>query len=273
VQLAKASDASPSLTEERFSEEGITSARVLRFPDGDVVVTGCHFPRWGWRKGPKNTGSRPGAATPEELRKKAADRAKREIRHLVKFHSLGYLWSLTYRGPMTDRDRLLDDTDKYHRIVRRTYPDFKAVSVPELHQGGGVNHGGYHLHEAVNGFYDVRVLRAAWWEVVGEAQGNVQVEAPPARKKHDRHNQWKTGSIGNYLAKYVTKEVDSGSRLPGQHRYFRTDNLELPYERNVIMAPGDVAESMLLDWMGVSFEHIYQWHSEDGQRFYFSSFG
>ncbi len=202
------------------------------------------------------------------------DRAKREIRHLVKFHSLGHLWTFNYRGPMTDRDRLLEDLEKCDRIIRRTYPGFKAVSVPELHHGGGVNDGGFHLHRAVNGFYDVRVFRAAWWEVVGEAQGNVQVEPPPTRKKGDRHNQWRSGSIGNYLAKYVSKEVDGESHLPGQHRYFRTDSLgPLPYERNVIAASGDVAESMLLDWMGISFEQIYQWHSEDGQRFYFSSFG
>ena len=69
----------------------------------------------------------------------------------------------------------------------------------------------------------VAVLRAAWWQVVGEAQGNVQVES---------RCQLKTDAVARYLTKYISKSLGDG-RDKGQHRYRRSQNLKVPVEKIV----------------------------------------
>ena len=181
------SNPDPSPCELPFKDRARTSVSVIRFPDGDVQITGCHV-------GVPSNKSRP-RATEEEKQKKACSRARRTIKNTAKFFEHDHLWTLTYRGPHSDLALVYGDFAKFVRIVRETFPEFAALAVAELHLGGGPNHGGIHVHFSVKGFYDVKVLRAAWWRVVGEGQGNVDVQGPKGNVS--------PRLVGNYLAKYI----------------------------------------------------------------------
>jgi hypothetical protein len=235
-----------------------TRVKVVEFPDGDVSLSGCHRP-------PSFGQSNRGPATEEEKAKKEENRARREILTVVKYFVLDHLWTITYRGPEFSRASLYVDLHAFERKVRRTYPDFAMIGVPELHQGGGVNHGGYHFHFAVNGFYDVGVLRRAWWSVVGEGMGNVQVES--------RH-AWPVGKIANYMAKYLGKEFDTGRR-PGEHRYRRSQNLTVPVRRLQFHGSrGAEREAQLKAWVIMASGRAIarEWHSDDGLQFLYRTF-
>lgn len=235
-----------------------TRVSVVKFPDGDVQVSGCHRPTSeGHRQRP--------AATEKEKLKKASDRARGELLKVCKYFQLDHMWTVTYRGPQRSRSQLFVDLHKFERIVRQTYPDFLMVGVPELHRGGGVNDGGFHFHFAVHGFLDVAVLRAAWWQVVGEAQGNVQVES---------RCQLKTDAVARYLTKYISKSLGDG-RDKGQHRYRRSQNLKVPVEKIVFHGSrGTEREQALKAWIVVASGRsiIFEWHSEDGLQFVYRTF-
>jgi len=238
-----------------------TYATITRFPDGDVKVSGCHRP-------PPSSRAKPKTKTSEiERQLIAARRATTHVLDYAKYYALSYLHTLTYRGPVTDRMKVQKDLKRWLRLIRETLPEFFCLAVFELHKGGGANDGGIHVHLATDRFYPVSVLRAAWWRVVGEAQGNIQIEhrafADSARR------------VGAYLAKYVAKDFDSAPRSFGQHRYLRSSSLRVPRERLVYFR-GHFRFHRYAAMCIVSIEAgrlEKSWISEDELRFSFRSYG
>jgi hypothetical protein len=235
-----------------------TIANLVYFPDGDAQVSGCHRP--------KTSNNSRLKASEEEKQKIEADRARGELLKVCKWFVLNHLWTLTYRGPVTDRVRVYSDLHKWEREVRKSYPQFKAVGVLEVHPGDGPNHGGYHYHMGVNGFYDVNVFRAAWWKVVGEGMGNVQVEskcAEPVRK------------VALYLVKYLNKQIHLTTRKPGQHRYRRSQRMDIPVVTRrweFVRAKEVEAEIREKITQLTGKPIVFEWWSEDGLRFMFRTF-
>jgi len=233
-----------------------THYTVVTYPDGDMEVSGCHRLMTGNHR----------KVTDREKEKIEADRARRELLRVVKYFQIDHLWTWTYRGKQSDRAKLFRDLQKFERIVRKSYPEFALVGVPELHQGGGPNHGGYHFHFGVHGFYEVAVLRAACWQVVGDGQGNVQVES---------RCTWSHRSLALYLVKYITKEFDSGGRLKGQHRYRRSQNLRVPVvKKKFFGGRGVEREAAIIAWMTVASGKpvVFEWRSDDGLNFLYRTF-
>lgn len=72
-----------------------TTANFVHFPDGDIQITGAHLP-------PPARCPRP-RATEEEKAKKEADRARREVRTICKFHQLSYLTAMGAEGVVPER--------------------------------------------------------------------------------------------------------------------------------------------------------------------------
>jgi hypothetical protein len=235
-----------------------THATVIEYPEKHMEISGCHRP--------SGFGSRRQLATTEEKNKIADDRARRELRRTCLYYSIDHLWTLNYRGPEFDRDKANKDVQRWERLVRKTYRQFKAVGVFEKHQGGGINNGGYHYHCGVNGFYEVQVLRSAWWKVVGEAKGNVQVVSKcgesPIR-------------VSAYLAKYMSKDIEVTGRRTGQHRYRRSQRLEVP-RLKLTLGVGRALEreTQLKEYIKriTGRDIAYEWHSDDGLRFMFRTF-
>lgn len=236
-----------------------TFVTVIQFPDGDVSISGCHVGSPSKKPRPK--------ATQEEKQKKACTRARRIIKDTAKFFQHDHLWTLSYRGRHSDLERVYRDYEEFTRIVRKTFADFAALAVPELHLGGGVNHGGLHIHFSVKGFYDVKVLRAAWWSVVGEGQGNVDAQGPKGNVS--------SRSIGNYLAKYISKSFENSPCDFRQHRYWKARSLKVKKE-SMVFFKGSFAdhEKQLRVWLifAAGKKDFFEWHSEDGGQFMLRTF-
>jgi hypothetical protein len=232
-------------------------ASIVSYPDGDMEISGCHRPQ---RSGEGRV------TTEAEKEKIEAARARREVRRLVKYHGLDHMWTGTYRGKHSDRGQVLKDIHKFERLVRKIYPQFRLVLVLEIHHGGGENDGGYHFHFAVNGFYEVEILRSAWWKVVGDAQGNVQVESRCAQTRRQ---------ITAYLIKYIMKEVEDGTRKKGWHRYRRSHGLVVPVRKKIFYGGrGCDREASLKAFMVLSTGKpvVFEWRSEDGLQFMLRTF-
>ncbi len=149
------------------------------------------------------------------------------------------------------------------------------MGIPEPHRGGGVNDGGLHVHLAVNGFYDVTILRECWWSVVGEGQGNVQVEGPNRRRRFTGKLRPKdTGYVARYLCKYISKSFFDSPRAPGRHRYWISRRLSVPVEKMRLHGSKfSDHEYWVLEWLKSEWPGpIYKWRSEDELQFMFSTF-
>jgi hypothetical protein len=245
-----------------LEERARTYVSVTRFPDGDVKVSGSHWP------GPSRQQKTRERRSEIERQAEAAKRAATAVRDLCKYFQLGYLMTLTYRGPVFDRRRVQRDFKKFLRLTRLKLPDFFCIAVLEFHRGGGANDGGIHLHLALDRFQPVQVLRAAWWAVVGDRLGNVQVEHRIYRDSAKR--------VGAYVAKYVSSDFDSLPREKGQHRYLRSRVCRIPREKLVYFSGQfreHLAAARALLIFNSNGSYFSEWQSEDGWQFVFKSYG
>lgn len=168
----------------------------------------------------------------ERSRAFAVLRARRMVRHRIKAARLDYMLTLTYRENMQDPERLRRDWDAFRRRLRRA-GSFVYVAVIERQRRGA-----FHLHIAVRGRQNVRLLRVIWRAVVGEYQGhpggNVDVRSP-FRDRALRHK------LAAYLAKYVAKAFTE--LTAGAHRYWCSKGIEVP-------------ESVCIAWPARDFHEI-----------------
>lgn len=265
---------SPSIGRERSSiERPHTNTTTIVYPDGVVEVTGSHFsPATGLVSRPP--------ATKEEKDKRASSRARGIVLQKAHYFGLCYLWTLTYRGPRFDREQVLRHWYRFCALVRRHFPEFRAIMVLERHHGGGANDGGYHLHFALDGFYAVQVLRACWYEVLGFGPDGCtlgQIDVAPGKVGR---RGWQ--EVGRYISKYITKDIQSGERKKNEHYYYQTGDLEIP----LVEKSGDVGREKNRIYHGSPFyreKEIWHrllfltgkipsvWHSEDGFEFKFST--
>ncbi|MFP3354636.1 hypothetical protein R0K04_25115, partial [Pseudoalteromonas sp. SIMBA_153] len=81
---------------------------------------------------------------------------------------------------MQDKARAKRDFDRFRRRVSRV-ADFHYVAVLERQERGA-----WHVHIAVKGRQNYRVLRRIWLSVVGVGNGNIHVRNP-FREKGLRH--------------------------------------------------------------------------------------
>ncbi|KVC58890.1 hypothetical protein [Burkholderia stagnalis] len=201
-----------------FRREWVIRGR--NFGDGQVEVTATRFDRY---MGALSLNAMPKAKRGESENSEsnlmdAAKRAKQQVRLRCKTIGANHMVTLTYRGAMADKDRLKRDFDALRRRLARL-PKLHAgswdyVAVPERHKSGG-----WHLHIAVKGRQNVRVLRSIWWSIVGDGMGNVHVRNP-FKEKGLRH------MLAAYLAKYITKNFTDHAL--NEKRYWASRGVVVP---------------------------------------------
>ena len=135
-----------------------------------------------------------------------------------------HLVTLTYRENVQDRIRTLEDQERFHRMLRRAGASISYVTVLEYQKRGAI-----HLHIAVKGFQDVRLLRRCWYKVVGNGQGQVNVRGPRPGSSPVK--------LARYLSKYISKDLDALPREAGEHRYFCSLGINVPTERFELALP------------------------------------
>jgi hypothetical protein len=141
-------------------------------------------------------------------------RSRAQVRRKCMAGGLDYLLTLTYRENMQEPDQAWRDFKQFLRGVRAHFGQIQYVAVIEFQKRGAC-----HIHCAVKGFQQVRVLRALWLAVVGE--GNIDVRAPKQRGK----TLWQLPKLASYISKYITK---SCTDLDGRQRYRVSQNIEIP---------------------------------------------
>lgn len=130
-----------------------------------------------------------------ENRERAARRARAECAARLKAIKADRMVTLTYRENMTDRARLARDWKEFVRRIRRVM-GFDYVATHERQKRGA-----WHMHVAVAGRQNYRLVRSVWRSVVGD--GNIDVRNP-WREKKLRHK------LASYMAKYIAKNAEQG---------------------------------------------------------------
>jgi len=199
--------------------------RIRYFPKAKIVQGS-----WGIYKAekPKRIGER--VLTPEEKehnKKRATMRARANIRRDLLIIGADRMLTLTYRDNVTDRKKVISDFRKFTRVLRRIFKNFNFVAVLEAQERGAL-----HIHMGIAGWHDVNILRAEWLAIIGPSigddgkqvsGGNIDISFKPDGKGNPY------GKMASYMAKYLGEDVDVG-RKEGEHRYFRSQNIERPSE-------------------------------------------
>jgi len=138
----------------------------------------------------------------EENAARAAERARRTLRHAVKQLRLDRMFTFTTRECISDRDKFLSYWARFLRIVREAKGRhwLKYQCVLELQERGA-----YHAHVAVRGYKDILFLRQSWLKALGggvgkDSPGSVQI------------SPWSRGAVSRrkliaYMVKYMGKDI------------------------------------------------------------------
>ena len=161
---------------------------------------------------------------PKRNQQRALSRAKGIIRKKCLTIGADHLVTLTYRENIQDRTRVLEDSEGFHRMLKRAGAAIQYVTVLEYQKRGAI-----HLHIAVKGFQDVRLLRRCWYRIVGNGQGQVNVRGPRPGSSPVK--------LARYLSKYIGKDLDALPREAGEHRYFCSLGINVPTERFEVALP------------------------------------
>jgi hypothetical protein len=151
---------------------------------------------------------------------RACRRAKQKVRWLVKSIGADHLLTLTYRENMQDVKRLAADWKEFVRRVRKRHSTWLYVMVREYQDRGAL-----HIHCACVGRQDVRWLRACWYAVVGEGQGQINVRGP-VRRFGGVCERWNPSKLSGYMCKYMSK--DFAAAEAEKKRYWASRGVEIP---------------------------------------------
>ena len=157
-----------------------------------------------------------------ENQMKAASRAKRKMRHLVKNMMADHLVTLTRREAEGTEfwtpEQWAKAWDKFRRLLTRYIGEFPYVAILEKHQKGN-----YHLHVAWCGRVNVGIVRKMWLAALGGGQGcgNIDAKKIKVPAGGDRASR-----IARYISKYVSKHFESDPRYNKKRYWASRQTLE-----------------------------------------------
>lgn len=234
-----------------------------------------------------------------ENRRRAAHRAKQAVRWLLKAMGADHLLTLTFRENVTDIARVQRVFQRFTRLMRLRYPEWRYVACRELQERGA-----WHLHLGIRGRGDVHWIRRCWWVALGhrveivydqdgkkhlratqwdktewresrsdEIRGNIDLRGPSRRFGGDGR-RWKTEKLAAYMTKYMAKafgEIETG------RRYWPSKGIQKPEPNKFWLASANFDDAvrevhaMMRNRYGCSELHI--WSSDDMTRIWFSGSG
>jgi hypothetical protein len=149
---------------------------------------------------------------------KAAQRAKRKVRHLTRNMGASHLVTFTRRESEATGYATAEQWgqwwDKLRRMIVKVKGEFPYVAVLEKHKKGN-----YHLHvawvEAPGQKVNLNLVRGCWWAVLGgRGQGNVDAQYIKVRAGVERADR-----VAKYISKYTTKHFEEDGRF-NKKRYW-----------------------------------------------------
>jgi hypothetical protein len=214
VALSSASGGAAGAASSNLEEGSLKNlphyAVVLKdFGDGQVVCTGVFL---------ENRARVSSAGAPVELigelpehflaeRDVAnARRAKRTLRERVWMLRADRMVTLTKRGKFETTDDAWAAWKGFCRYARKLWgARWQFVVVPESHREGG-----FHLHVALNGYFDVGMLRRIWYRALGGTGRESGIDTPGSVNISGAVTSSRSRTrIANYLAKYLGKDFGS----------------------------------------------------------------
>jgi hypothetical protein len=244
-------EANPSsyvLKVQPFAKGGYeASVRLMNLQKiGDAIVSG---------------GKRGKREAPDELSienlEKAAQRAKRKMRLLVKNMQADHLVTFTKReaegATYWTPDEWAVAWDKFRRLMTKVIGDFPYVAILEKHEKGN-----YHLHVAWCGRVNVGLCRKMWLASLGGGQGcgNIDAKRIKVPVGHDRSTR-----IARYISKYVSKHFATEPRF-NKKRYWATRQTLEEVRRYVLKADtvpdalGEMCRQLGLDLAKIVRLHV-----------------
>jgi hypothetical protein len=185
---------------------------------------------------------------------RANRRARTAVRQTIMAAGLDHLLTLTYRENQTDPTLAWKHFSKFCKLLRkrRSGRPFPFVAVLERQKRGAI-----HIHVAVHGFQDVKLLRALWHQVVGDDNGNIDVQFFRQRLP----------MLARYLSKYITKGIGD-EHIPGDHRYKRSRRITVPKLVSFLPYTADIEECLktLFDALGTSIRFKDNRLSREGPK-------
>jgi hypothetical protein len=245
-----------------FSREWVVRGR--KFDDGQVEVTVDRFDRYVGAQGlclmPR--AKRGESENTDQNLMDAAKRAKQQVRLRCKAIGADRMITLTYHENMTDKARLKKDFDAFRRRLSRLQ-DFHYVAVAERQKRGA-----WHLHIAVKGRQNYRVLRSVWGRVVGCESVRVHVKNP-FREKGLRHK------LASYIGKYITK--DFAEHALNEKRYWTSRGIPVPERQAIAQLVGDSPIEAIktafraAEWAGATLDRCQSYWNEGLGCFWLST--
>lgn len=200
-------------------------------------------------------GKRKSEGLSEDDKRRSVNRTKATLYDSIRQIQADRLLTLTVRDNVEDFEQFRAFVVRFLRACRRLPLRFEYVLVYERQKRGA-----WHVHLAIRGFKDVRVLRRLWLSIVRGSGGNIDISRKPA----------KIHALARYLAKYVSKNCDEVGY--NKKRYWRSDSIGDPekvrfylHAKNVSDALCEVIEVCLA--LGMSDPRKTLWVSPDASVF------
>lgn len=167
-----------------------------------------------------------GEGDPEATRLRSARRAKRAIRFACKIAGFDRLCTLTTKDNYT-RPQMQRMAEEFIKELRRaTGGKVDYIIVPEKHDSEDTSEGkrgSYHIHIAVRGRQDYKLLVSIWHYRICKGRGFVHVSNPFNKRTGKAYSP---AEMANYLYKYVSKNL-SGVEF-NKKSYWISQNIAAP---------------------------------------------
>lgn len=196
------------------------------FGDKIVEVRGVFVAGAVRMRSPRETVERIVAAEAGE-EKKAWRRARcrREMRWRCLCLKADHMLTLTKRGKFAVIDDAWDAWKNFLKSCRKEFAEaFEYVVVPEQHKDGS-----WHLHVAVHGRWDVRVLRRFWQQALGGEGGESGAYSLGNIDAKSFVGPQGNRVVAKYMSKYMGKALDA--RGPKRRAYASSKGLTAKIEK------------------------------------------
>lgn len=157
-----------------------------------------------------------------ENQMKAAARAKRKMRHLVKNMMADHLVTFTRRelegSEYWTPEQWAAAWDRFRRLLVRVIGEFPYVAILEKHKKGN-----YHLHVAWCGRVNVGIVRKMWLAAFGGVKGSGNIDAKKIKVPAGGD---RAARIARYISKYVSKHFEDEPRFNKKRYWASRQTLE-----------------------------------------------
>jgi hypothetical protein len=167
---------------------------------------------------------------------RSKQRAKTKMRHLIKSMGCDRLLTLNVREGDEDFwsvEVWAANWKKFVRLCAKAGCSISYVCVLERHKKGN-----YHLHAAIVGYANIKLMRHIWWAICGgHGQGNVDVSFKQNQTVHQRR-----AGVAKYVTKYLTKQDDVVDF--NKKRYWQSKH-KLPEAIRYVLSSSELHEALL----------------------------